>query len=307
MQAPIRIALVQLAWSGEPASMQNQYRELVREAVEAGAELVCLPEFSLLPYFPGTRDIKGFDWAEPLPGGESEQFFQELAREFHVTLVGSLYELAGDGGLFDTATVHNPGGELIGATRKVHIPSGEGYHETDFFAGSDSFPVVDLGAVTIATPTCYDQWYPELARICSLAGAELIVYPTAIGEEPGDPGFDTQPSWETVMRGHAIANGIFLAAVNRVGVENDVRFYGSSFVCDPTGRILAQAGRDTTEVVIADLDPGELAHWREHFPLLHQRRPEVYKDILNKWSGDRKPDWVEDTPTRRTKPGVVSN
>ena len=302
MQQPIRIALIQLAFSGDRISMQLQYRTFIREAVERGAGLVCLPEFSLLPYFPGTRDRQGFDWAETFPGGTSEQFFQEMAREFNVVVIGSLYENTADGGLFDTATVHAPGGELVGVTRKIHIPSGEGYHETDFFAGGDSFPVVDVGSLTLATPTCYDQWFPEVARIYSLAGAELIVYPTAIGEEPGDRDFDTQPSWETVMRGHAIANGIFVAAVNRVGVENGIRFYGSSFVCDPTGRILAQAGRDTTEVVIADLDPGELAHWREHFPLLHQRRPEVYKEILNTWSGDLRPEWVEDTPIRRTKP-----
>jgi len=302
MQERIRIALVQLAWLGDCASMQAQYWKFVHEAAERGANLICLPELSLSPYFPGTRDKKGFDWAEPFPGGESEQFFRELAQEFSVTIVGSLYEQASDGGLFDTATVHAPDGKLVGATRKVHIPSGEGYHETDFFAGGDSFPVVDLGSLIIATPTCYDQWFPELARIYSLAGAELIVYPTAIGEEPGDPDFDTQLSWETVMRGHAIANGVFVAAVNRVGVENGVRFYGSSFVCDPTGRVLAQAGRDSTEVVVADLEPGELAHWREHFPLLHQRRPEVYRDILDTWSGDRQPDWVEDTPVWRTKP-----
>ena len=281
--------------------MQVQYRTLIDEAVKRGAELICLPEFSLLPYFPGTRDRQGFAWAEPIPGGSSEQFLRELAREFGVAIIGSIYENASDGGLYDTATVHNPTGELIGITHKVHIPSGEGYHETDFFAGGNRFPVVNLDSVTIATPTCYDQWFPELARIYSLAGAELIVYPTAIGEEPNDREFDTQPSWEMVMRGHAIANGIFIAAVNRVGVENGVRFYGSSFVCDPTGRIVAQGGRDTTEVVIADLNPNDLARWREHFPLLHQRRPEIYKEILDTWSGDQRPDWVEDTPTRRMK------
>lgn len=282
--------------------MQAQYRTFIDEAVKRKASLICLPEFSLLPYFPGTRDKRGFDWAEPIPGGPSEQFFSEMARECGVAILGSLYENAADGGLYDTATVHNRSGELIGMTRKVHISSGEGYHETDFFAGSDCFPVVKLDLITIATPTCYDQWFPEVARIYSLAGAELIVYPTAIGEEPDDPDFNSQPAWETVMRGHAIANGIFVAAVNRVGVENGIRFYGSSFVCDPSGQIIAKAGRDTTEVVIADLDPFAITHWREFFPLLHQRRPEVYKDILNTWSGDRRPDWLEDTPIRRTKP-----
>ena len=302
MHKTIRIALIQLAWIGDRESMLAQYRTLVAEAVERRAEYICLPEFSLSPYFPGIRDKTGFDWAEPIPGGPSCQFFQELSKKFHVVVIGSLYEQAADGGLYDTATVHAASGELMGITRKVHIPSGEGYHETDFFAGSDQFPVTKLDAVSIATPTCYDQWFPELARIYSLAGAELIVYPTAIGEEPGDPDMDSQPAWETVMRGHAIANGVFVAAVNRVGAENGIRFYGSSFICNPSGRVIAQAGRDTTEVVTADLDPSDMFRWREHFPLLHQRRPETYKGILGTWSGDSRPAWMEDTPVRRTRP-----
>jgi len=282
--------------------MQVQYQELVAEAVERGAEYICLPEFSLSPYFPGTRERTGFNWAEPIPDGPSCHFFGGLSKEFGVVVIGSLYEHAADGGLYDTATVHAPSGNLIGVTRKIHIPSGEGYHETDFFAGGDQFPVIKLDAVSIATPTCYDQWFPELARIYSLAGAELIVYPTAIGEEPGDPSIDSQSAWETVMRGHAIANGVFVAAVNRVGSENGIRFYGSSFICDPSGQVVAQAGRESEEVVIAELNPYDMLHWRDHFPLLHQRRPETYEDILHKWSGNSPPGWMEKTPKWRTKP-----
>ena len=302
MQNPIKIALIQLAWSGSIDSMQTQYRDLIAQATSQGATLICLPEFSLLPYFPGTRNKSGFNWAELLPGGTSDKFFGEMARMNQITIIGSIYEQADDGGLFDTATIHGPTGKLIGATRKVHIPSGDAYHETDFFAGADAYPVFDLGSVTAATPTCYDQWFPELARIYSLNGAELIVYPTAIGDEPNDPTMDTQPSWETVMRGHAIANGVFVVAVNRVGEENGVKFYGSSFVCDPSGKMLAKAGRDTTEVLLADLHPQALTRWREYFPLLHQRRPATYTPILNQWAGDKRPDWVKDTPTRREKP-----
>jgi len=302
MKNPIRIALIQLAYSGAMESMKTQYRTLIAEAAERGAGLVCLPEFSLIPYFPGARQPDGFDWAEPILGGASEGFFSEMAKKHNVYLVGSLYEEAQDGGLFDTATVHAPDGKLIGVTRKVHIPSGNGYHETDYYAGSDQFPVVQLESINIATPTCYDQWYPELARIYSLGGAELIVYPTAIGDEPLDHVMDTQDAWETIMRSHAIANGIFIAAVNRVGMENGVTFYGSSFICAPDGSILARAGRDSTEVLIADLDPAAITDWRWHFPLLHQRRPSVYQKILQTWSGDEAPDWMEDTPLRRTKP-----
>jgi N-carbamoylputrescine amidase len=276
---PIRVALVQVAWLGSREAMMAQYRALVAQVAGKGAQLVCLPEFSLSPYFPGKRDKAGYQWGEPLRGGVSDQFFGELAREHHITLVGSLFEQADDGHYYDTATLHAPDGQLIGSTRKIHIPSGEGYHETDFFGGWHEYPVYDLGALKLATPTCYDQWFPELARIYSLNGAEFIFYPTAIGSEPTDPAFDSREMWQTVMCGHAIANGVFVGAANRIGEENGVRFYGSSFVCDPTGRILAQAGRGTCEVILADLDPHILAHWRELFPLLHQRKPATYGRI----------------------------
>jgi N-carbamoylputrescine amidase len=298
----MKIALIQLAYSGSMDSMKDQYRSLIAEAAQSGAELVCLPEFSLIPYFPGARQPDGFNFAESIPGGESERFFSQMAKTHKVKIVGSLYEEAQDGNLFDTATVHDETGALVGVTRKIQIPSGNGYHETDYYAGSDQFPVVKLDALAIATPTCYDQWYPEIARIYALGGAELIVYPTAIGDEPEDHVMDTQDSWETVMRGHAIANGIFIAAINRVGSENGVTFYGSSFVCGPDGRILARASRDKTEVIIAEVSRDVIKEWRWHFPLLHQRRPSVYGNILQKWSGDEAPEWMEETPLRKIKP-----
>lgn len=302
MKENLHLALIQLAWPGARSTMMAQYRDMMAEAAAQGAEIICLPEFSLAPYFPGTRSTDGFAWAERLPTGPSASFFSQMASQHHVFVVGSLYEWAENGGLYDTATVHAPTGELVAATRKVHIPSGDGYHETDFFAGSDQFPVVTLEPITVATPTCYDQWFPELARIYSLGGAELIVYPTAIGSEPNEPTLDTQAAWETVMRGHAIANGVFVAAVNRVGAENGVTFYGSSFVCSPAGHILAQAGRHDAEIVLAELNANQLTQWRQFFPLLHQRRPELYGPILQPWKGDKRPLWVEDTPTWRTKP-----
>jgi N-carbamoylputrescine amidase len=279
-----RIALVQLPWAGDRARMKAHYRDLVAQAKAQGAALVCLPELSIAPYFPGRRDSSGFDWAEALPGGESEQFFAALARDHGVQIVGSLFERTPDGHSYDTATLHDADGRLIGVTRKVHIPSGEGYHETDFFEAGDSYPVHDAGTLRVALPTCYDQWFPELARIYGLNGAEFIFYPTAIGSEPTDPDIDTQDAWRTVMRAHAIANGVFVAAANRVGVENGVTFYGGSFVCDPMGRVLAQAGRDTTEVISADLDPQTLVHWRALFPLLRQRMPRTYSRITETFS-----------------------
>lgn len=275
----IRIALIQTGWHGSREAMQTHYEPLIGEAAKGGAQLVCLQEFSLLPYFPGVRDEAGFGWAETLPGGPSESFFAEMARRFAVHLIGSLFEQTPDGDFFDTATLHSPEG-LVGSTRKIHIPSGEGYHETDYFRGDVHYPVHGALGVNVATPTCYDQWFPELARIYTMNGAELIFYPTAIGAEPTEPDIDTAEQWQTVMRGHAIANGIFVAAANRIGEENGIPFYGSSFICDPMGQILAQASRDQTEVIMADLDPAILEKWRRLFPLLHQRRPETYQRIL---------------------------
>ena len=143
----------------------------------------------------------------------------------------------------------------------------------------------DIGAAKVAAPTCYDQWFPELARIYSMNGAEFIFYPTAIGSEPTDPDMDSMVMWQTVQRGHAIANGVFVGAANRVGHENEVTFYGSSFICDPMGTILAQAGRETTEVITATLNPAVLTRWRGLFPLMQQRKPETYDQITKHADG----------------------
>lgn len=276
----IHIALAQGHWTGEQATTKALYRRLVAEAAATGAHLICLPEFTLLPYFPGLRDSAGFRWAEPLPGGVSDAFFGELAREHQVSIVGSLFERDADGRYWDTATVHKPDGRLAHFTRKVHIPSGEGYHETDYFGGADQFPVHKLERVKLAAPTCYDQWFPELARIYALEGAELITYPTAIGSEPTAADFDSAAAWQTVMRGHAVANGLFVAACNRVGRENAVTFYGSSFICDPLGTVLAQASRDGDEVLHAQLKAQVREQYLELFPLLGQRRPQHYGRLL---------------------------
>jgi N-carbamoylputrescine amidase len=275
----VRVALVQLPWLGSRAAMMEEYRHLVGRAAREGASLVCLPEFSLSPYFPSTTDVAGFHWAEALHGGETDIFFCKLAEECGVSIVSSLYEKAADDQYFDTALIHDPDKGLVGSTRKIHIPSGEGYNETNFFKGGVDYPVFDLGSVTIAAPTCYDQWFPELARIYTLNGAEFIFYPTAIGSEPTDSTVDSKEAWQTVMRGNAIANGIYIGAANRVGKEGPVQFYGSSFICDPTGKILAEAGRDTTEVITAELDAHTLEHWRKLFPLMRQRAPHSYGRI----------------------------
>jgi len=277
---PIRLGLTQTRWTGDRASMTDVQSALVAEAAGRGAGIVLLQEFSLGPYFPGTTDDAGFALAESLSDGPSVRTFSRFARDNAVVIIGSIFERGDDGRFWDTATVHGPDGDPVGFTRKVHIPSGVGYHEDHFFEGADGYPVHDLGAVRIAAPTCYDQWFPEVSRIYALAGAELICYPTAIGGEPSDPDLDSRPAWETVIRGQAVANGVFMAAANRTGIEHGNTFYGSSFVCDPTGEVLARASRDGTDVLVADLDPHVLEHRRSMFPLLRQRRPDTYGRIV---------------------------
>jgi len=289
----IHIALVQGHWTGDQKTTKTLYRELVADAVKTGATLICLPEFSILPYFPGVRDKAGFGWAEPLQGGASDQFFSELATTHGVSIIGSLFEDDG-GNYWDTATIHTPDGKLSHYTRKVHIPSGDGYHETDYFEGYGEFPVHDIGAVQMAAPTCYDQWFPELARIYALNGAEFIFYPTAIGSEPTAPDFDSANAWQTVMRGHAVANGLFIAACNRVGHENRVTFYGSSFICDPLGNVLAQASRDKDEVIHAVLKADVRNQYLDLFPLLHQRRPQHYQRLLDRYDAKIEGRWRDE-------------
>ena len=196
----------------------------------------------------------------------------------------SLYERAEDGGLgYNTAIVVGPDGSVVARTRKLHIPVTAGYYEDKYFRPGDDekgYPVVELGEGRFGFPTCWDQWFPELARAYSLGGAEVIVYPTAIGSEPDHPDFDTEPLWERVITGNGIANGTFMVAVNRIGDEPPLRFYGSSFISDPYGRVLVQAPRDEPAVLVADLDLDQRRDWLALFPFLQTRRPETYAALL---------------------------
>ena len=273
------IAVVQTDWAGNRADMIKKLEGLVTEAADRGAQIVCLQEFTLCPYFASVKDDVNFERAESLTDGESVTIFSKLAKDNGVILIGSIYEKDEHQNYWDTATIHGPTGELMGYTRKVHIPQGAGYYEDYYFNGSNEYPVHDLDGLQTAVPTCYDQWFPEMSRICALNGADFIFYPTAIGSEPEAPELDTAEAWQTVMRGQAIANGVYIAAANRTGKEG-VEFYGSSFICDPMGKIIAQAGRDTTEVIIAELDAKVLEKWRYLFPLIQQRRPDAYSKLV---------------------------
>jgi N-carbamoylputrescine amidase len=243
-----------------------------------------LQELTLSRYFavdPAGPAAGGVE-PEDLPGGPTYSFAADVASATGVHVHASLYERAeaGDGLGYNTAIVVAPGGELVGRTRKLHIPVTAGYHEDRYFrpgpGGPDAFPVLGLGQAHLGLPTCWDQWFPEVARAYSLEGADVLVYPTAIGSEPEHPDFDTQPLWEQVILGNAIANGVFMVAVNRVGEEPPLSFYGSSFICDPYGRKLVQAPRDEPAVLVADLDLDQRHDWLELFPFLTTRRPDAY-------------------------------
>lgn len=282
---PFRIGAVQQAWNPDPAAHREALAEGIRIAADKGAELVCLQELTLSPYFAVTTDRidEAAGMAEAIGDGPTTAFATEMATETGAFVHASLYERSDDGGIgFNTAICVSPQGELIAQTRKLHIPVTAGYYEDKYFRQGDTgYPVVDVDQAKFGFPTCWDQWFPELARAYSLGGAEVIVYPTAIGSEPDHPDFDTQPLWERVIVGNGIANGTFMVAVNRIGHEDPLTFYGSSFISDPYGRVLAQAPRDRAAVLVADLDLDQRKDWLELFPFLSTRRPDTYGPLTS--------------------------
>ena len=287
-RAPFRIAAVQHRWHPDPAEHRAALGAAIHLAAEQGARLVCLQELTLSRYFavePGGPQAVGAD-PEELPGGPTHRFAAEMAAATGIHVHASLYERAdgADGLGYNTAIVVSPHGDLVARTRKLHIPVTAGYHEDRYFrpgpAGAEAYPLLKLGDAQLGLPTCWDQWFPEVARAYSLEGADAIVYPTAIGSEPDHPQFDTQPLWRQVIVANGIANGVFMVAVNRVGEEPPLRFYGSSFVSDPYGRILAEGPREEPAVLVADLDLDQRRDWLELFPLLATRRPDAYERLL---------------------------
>ena len=280
---PLRVGLVQHRWHPDPDEHRAALAEGIRTAAGQGARLVCLQELTLSPYFAVTADAlaDAAAMAEDIPDGPTTTFAGELAAETGAYVHASLYERADSELGFNTAICVAPSGELVARTRKQHIPVTAGYYEDRYFRPGDSgYPVVELAGASFGFPTCWDQWFPELARAYSLGGAEVIVYPTAIGSEPDHPRFDTEPLWERVITGNGIANGTFMVAVNRIGDEPPLRFYGSSFISDPYGRVLVQAPRDRPAVLVADLDLDQRRDWLELFPFLTTRQPSQYGPLV---------------------------
>jgi len=287
-RASLRVGLVQERWHADAGAHEAALAHEIGIAAGEGARIVCLQELTLSRYFAITPDGPRVAGAVPedLHDGPTISFARRCAAQCATYVHASLFERADapDGLGFNTAIVVAPDGRLISRTRKLHIPVTAGYYEDRYFrpgpANGEPFPLVSLptavGEAQVGCPTCWDQWFPELARAYSLAGAEVLIYPTAIGSEPDHPGFDTQPLWQQVIVANGIANGTFMVAVNRIGTEAPLTFYGSSFISDPYGRVLVQAPRDRPAVLVADLDLDQRRDWLELFPLLRTRRPDAY-------------------------------
>ncbi|MDQ0870391.1 N-carbamoylputrescine amidase [Arthrobacter sp. V1I9] len=295
----LRVGVVQHRWQADSAAVEAELNEGIGRAARLGASVVFLPELTLSRYpadtLPHNDPAEGptrsrpSDIAEDLLTGPTFRFAADAARRYGVSVHASLYQRAedpdgqDDGLGLNTAILVSPEGELLARTHKLHIPVTAGYYEDKFFrqgpAAADAYEVhapAELGGARLGMPTCWDEWFPEVARLYSLGGAEILVYPTAIGSEPDHPDFDTQPLWQQVIVGNGIANGLFMIAPNRWGSEGTLNFYGSSFISDPYGRILAQAPRDASAVLVADVDLDQRKDWLTLFPFLATRRPDTY-------------------------------
>jgi len=292
-----RVGLVQMSCGPDPDANLDKAADRVREAARQGAEVICLPELFRAQYFCQREDIALFDVAEPIPGPSTERL-SAIAREEKVVVVASLFERRAAGLYHNTAAVLDRDGSLAGLYRKMHIPDDPLYYEKFYFTPGDlGFKAIDTAAGKIGTLVCWDQWYPEGARITALQGANLLLYPTAIGWHPSEKeefGTAQYEAWQTIQRAHAIANGVYVGAVNRVGHEHgDVRgnraegagleFWGGSFLADPFGRIVAKAAHDKEEILIGEIDLRLLEDTRRNWPFLRDRRIDAYAPIVNRF------------------------
>jgi N-carbamoylputrescine amidase len=295
------VGLVQMSMTGDPAKNLAKALDMVREAAGRGAHLVGLPELFRSEYFCQQEDAALFDLAESVPGPTTESL-AGVAKETGVVIVAPLFERRAAGVYHNGAALIDADGSLAGYYRKMHIPDDPSYYEKFYFTPGDlGFQAVDTRVGKIGTLICWDQWYPEGARISALLGAELLVYPTAIGWHPHEKaryGKAQKDAWQTVQRGHAIANGVYVAAVNRVGHERPaaghpgLEFWGASFICDPQGVMLAEGSVDKEEILLAEVDRDLIESVRRNWPFFRDRRIDAYGGITQRFLAEepwRKP------------------
>jgi N-carbamoylputrescine amidase len=298
--ATFRVGLIQMSCGPDPDANLEKAAGRVREAARQGAEIVCLPELFRAQYFCQREDIALFDLAEPIHGPSTEKL-GAVAREAGIVVIASLFERRAPGLYHNTAAILERDGRVAGLYRKMHIPDDPLYYEKFYFTPGDlGFRAFNTSAGKIGTLICWDQWYPEGARITALQGANVLFYPTAIGWHPHEKeefGVAQYEAWQTIQRAHAIANGVYVAAVNRVGHENgDVRgnraegpgleFWGGSFLADPFGRVIAKASHDREEILIGEIDLARMEDTRRNWPFLRDRRIDAYTPIVNRFLDD---------------------
>ncbi|MCC7156223.1 MAG: carbon-nitrogen hydrolase [Bryobacterales bacterium] len=287
-----RVGLVQMSCSAEPDENVEKAVDRVREAARGGAQVVCLQELFRSQYFCREENADLFDLAEPVPGPTSSRM-AALAKELKVVIIASLFERRASGLYHNTAAVLNADGTLQGLYRKMHIPDDPLYFEKFYFTPGDlGFRTFDSPAGRLGVLVCWDQWYPEGARLTALQGADILFYPTAIGWHPSEKaryGAQQLDAWRTIQRAHAIANGVYVAAVNRVGfegpAEQGLEFWGSSFVADPFGQLIAEAPVDREEVLVVECDRRRIEEVRRGWPFLRDRRIDAYTPITSRWLG----------------------
>jgi N-carbamoylputrescine amidase len=290
-RSPFTVALVQMRCSADADDNLRRAIEHLRGAARSGAQVACLPELFRTPYFCQTEDAAIFDLAEPVPDGPTTQALAEVARSTGMAIVSSVFERRAAGLYHNTSVVLDADGSVGGVYRKMHIPDDPLYYEKYYFTPGDlGFQAIDTRFGRLGTLVCWDQWYPEAARLTALKGADILFYPTAIGWHPSErPHFGAAQAdaWKTMQRSHAIANGVFVAAVNRFGHEGPasggLEFWGGSFLCDPFGRVLAEAGQDEETVVIAEVDPALSEEVRRNWPFLRDRRIDAYEPITRRF------------------------
>jgi len=289
----LKVALLQETDRGSRDANLDAIEAGLREAAEAGAELVLLQELHNGPYFCQHESVDEFERAERIPGPSTERIGR-LAAELRLVVVASLFEKRAAGLYHNTAVIFDRSAAIAGTYRKMHIPDDPAFYEKFYFTPGDlGFEPIDTSVGRLGVLVCWDQWYPEAARLMALAGAELLLYPTAIGWDPNDAQDEKdrqREAWVTVQRGHAVANGLPLLACNRTGHEPDVsgvgagiRFWGTSFVAGPQGEFLAQAGTDRRELLIAEVDMARSEHVRRIWPFLRDRRIDAYADLLRRF------------------------
>jgi len=290
MNDKFTLGLIQMRCEAERRANLDKAVARIEEAAKSGADIICLPELFLSHYFCQRTDPALFDLAEEIPGPTTQRLWP-LAKSLGKVIIASIFERRSPGVYHNTAAVFDADGELLGLYRKMHIPDDPLYYEKYYFTPGDlGFKVFPTRPAKVGTLVCWDQWFPEAARLTAMQGANVLVYPTAIGWHPREKaefGAAQHQAWETAQRAHAIANGVYVAAVNRVGHEGPkyggLEFWGASFVCDPFGVVLKRGSHDREEIIIQECDLKRIEETRRNWPFMRDRRVDAYGDVIKRW------------------------